>query len=81
MVELAKAKAAEAPKVLRGSAVYSWLRRWVAILSKAGMDSFVTTLVENDAQKTELWNSTVPPLGVVLCAAPEDPGVSRLGLR
>ena len=79
LVELAKAKAQEASAVLRGSATYSWLQRWVAILSKAGMDSFVATLLDNNAQKTELWNGTAPPLGAVLCAATEMPGVSRMG--
>ena len=81
LVELAKAKAAEAPKVLRGSAVYSWLRRWVAILSKAGMDSFVTTLLgeQEGGTDTDLWYSPVPPLGAVVCAAPEAPLYSRLG--
>ena len=81
LVELAKAKAAEAPKVLRGSAVYSWLRRWVAILSKAGMDSFVTILLgeQEGGTDTDLWYSPVPPLGAVVCAAPEAPLYSRLG--
>ena len=54
LVELAKARAEQAPAVLRGSAMHSWLRRWVAILSKAGMDSFVTTLLYGDANKAEL---------------------------
>ena len=71
LVGLAKAKAEEAPKVLRGSTVYSWLRKWVAILSKAGMDSFVTILLgeQEGGTDTDLWNSATPPLGVVLCAA------------
>ena len=81
LVELAKAKAQEAPKVLRGAATHSWLRRWVAILSKAGMDSFVSTLLYEDANKAELWNSMAPPLGAVLCAAPEPPEKSRMGPR
>ena len=51
------------------------------MLSKAGMDSFATTLVEEEAGGTELWNGTAPPLGAVLCAAPEPPEVSRLGPR
>ena len=51
------------------------------MLSKAGMNSFVTTLVEGDAYNTELWNGTTPPLGVVLCAAPEPPEMFRLGVR
>ena len=81
LVELAKAKAQEATPVLRGSSMRSWLRRWTAMVSKAGMDSFVTTLLYEDANKTELWNGTEPPLGAVLCAAPEPPDTSRLGLR
>ena len=81
LVQLAKTKAQEAQPLLRGAATHSWLRRWVALLSKAAMDSFVTTLVEGNAQKTELWNTAEPPLGAVLCAAPEPPSCSRLGLR
>ena len=79
--ELAKAKAEEAPKVLRGSMVHSWLRRWVAILSKAGMDSFVTILLgeQESGTDTDLWNSITPPLGVISCAAQEAPVTSRLG--
>ena len=80
LVDLAKGKAEEAPKLLWGSAANGWLRRWVSMLSKAGMDSFANTLLHNTAD-TELWNSTVPPLGVVLCAAPESPACSRLGVR
>ena len=81
LLELAKAKAEEAPRVLKGAATNSYLRRWVAILSKAGMDSFVTTLLDGDAYRTELWNGAAPPLGAVLCAAPEPPMYSRLGFR
>ena len=81
LVELAKAKAQEAPALLRGSAIHSWLRRWVALLSKAAMDSFVTTLLEGNVYSTELWNNTAPPLGAVLCAAPEPPEDSRRGPR
>ena len=79
--ELSKAKAEEAPKVLSGSMVHSWLRRWVAILSEAGMDSFVTTLLgeQEGGTDTDLWNSATPPLGVVFCAAQEAPVTSRLG--
>ena len=76
----AKAKAEEAPKVLRGSATHRWLKRWVSLLSKAGMDSFVNTLL-NGAEDTDLWNSATPPLGVVLCAAHEAPANSRMGPR
>ena len=50
-----------------------WLRRWVSLLSKAGMDSLASTLLYKTAEHTELWNSDTPPLGVVLCAAPEPP--------
>ena len=81
LVELAKAKAQEATPTLRGSATHSWLRRWVALLSKAAMDSFAATLVEGSAEKTELWNGAAPTLGAVLCAAPVPPASSRLGPR
>ena len=78
LLGLAKAKAEEAPKLLRGSATHGWLKRWVSLLSKAGMDSFVNTLL-NGAEDTDLWNSATPPLGVVLCAAQEPPQYSRMG--
>ena len=80
LVELAKAKAQKAAPVLRGAATYAYLKRWTALLSKAGMDSFANTLLHNTAD-TELWNSAAPPLGVVLCAAVEPPACSRLGVR
>ena len=78
LVDLAKGKAEEAPKLLRGSATNGWLRRWVSMLSKAGMDSFANTLLRGN-DDTELWNGTVPPLGMVLCAAQEPPVCSRMG--
>ena len=81
LLELATAKAQQAPVVLRGSATRAWLKRWVALLSKAAMDSFASTLVYGTAEKTDLWTSPTPALGVVLCGAPEPPEVSRLGLR
>ena len=80
LVNLARAKAEEAPKLLRGSATHGWLRRWVALLSKTGMDSFANTLLSGN-QDTNLWNGPAPPLGAVLCAAAEPPQYSRLGLR
>ena len=40
LVDLAKGKAEEAPKLLWGSAANGWLRQWVSMLFKAGMDSF-----------------------------------------
>ena len=67
--------------MLRGAVTHSWLKRWVALLSKAAMDSFAATLVEGDASKVNLWNGAAPPLGVVLCAAPEPPECSRMGPR
>ena len=79
LLELAYAKAEQAPAVLKSSATHSWLRRWTALLSKAAMDSFASTLVYGTAEKTELWTGPVPPLGVVLCAAPEPPVCSRMG--
>ena len=66
-LELAKAKAQEAPQVLRGSATHGWLRRWVSLLSKTGMDSFASTLVHGTARNIELWTSSTPFLGAVLC--------------
>ena len=81
LLELAAAKAQQAPVVLRGSATRAWLKRWGALLSKAAMDSFASTLVYGTAERTHLWTSPTPALGVVLCGAPEPPEVSRMGLR
>ena len=81
LLELAKEKAMETTPTLRGSAVWSWLRRWVAVVSKAAMDGLASTLVHDTAEQTELWNAPQPALGAVLCAAAEPPDCSRLGLR
>ena len=79
LLELAQAKAQEAPRVLRGSATHSWLRRWIALLSKAAMDSFASTLLYGTAEKVDLWTGPVPPLGVVLCGGCDTPEPSRMG--
>ena len=81
LLELAHAKAEEAPQVLRGSATNGWLRRWTSLLSKAGMDSVAETLLHGTAASADLWNSVVPPLGAVLCAAPAAPQPSRMGVK
>ena len=81
LLDLAYAKAQQAPAVLRGHATRAWLRRWTALLSKAGMDSFASTLVHGTAKNTELWTSSTPYLGAVLCGTQEAPQVSRLGPR
>ena len=54
LVELAKNKAEQAPRLLNGSATNGWLRRWVSLLSKAGMDSVASTLLYGIANNTEL---------------------------
>ena len=81
--QLAVAKAQEAPVVLRGSATVDWIRRWVAMLSKAAMDSFACTLVFGDAAQADLWTSAEPPLGAVLGGACDAPVTvpSRMGPR
>ena len=79
LLELAHAKAQEAPALLRGTATHSYLRRWVALLSKAAMDSFASILVYGTAENAELWTGPVPPLGAVLCGGHEAPQCSRLG--
>ena len=70
LLELAEAKAQQAPQVFRGSAIRAWLTRWVALLSKAAMDSFASTLVYGTAENTEFWNGPLPALGVALCSTP-----------
>ena len=54
LLEVAKGKAEEAPKLLRGSATKGWLRRWTSLLSKAGMDSLASTLLHDTAANTDL---------------------------
>ena len=54
LLALADAKAQQAPAVLRGHTTRAWLRRWTALLSKAAMDSFASTLVYGTAEKTDL---------------------------
>ena len=80
LLQLAKAKAQEASRVLRGSATHSWLRRWTTLLSKAAMDSLASILLYGTAQNTDLWVSPDPPLGSVLAeeAHGEGPEVSRM---
>ena len=81
LVELAKEKAQEAPKLLEGSATHAWLRQWVSLLFKADMNSLASTLLYGTASKTELWNEATPPLGAVLSARAEPPQHSRRGPR
>ena len=76
---LARAKAQEAPRALRGSAYHAYLRRWVALLSFSAQDSLAETLVHGTAQKTELWNDWAAPLlSQVLNDTHEGPDYSRL---
>ena len=81
LLELAKGKAEEAPKLLRGSATRGWLKRWVSLLSKTGMDSVAHTLLYGNTSDTELWTSNVPTLGLILCNGHEEPAPSRMGPR
>ena len=79
LLQLAKAKAATAPRVLRASATVAWLRRWITLLSKTAMETLADTLLYGTADHTEHWNNYEPPLGVVLgSAAHEPPACSRL---
>ena len=81
LLELARGSAEEAPRLLRGSATRSYLRRWVSLLSKTGMDSLASTLVYSTAENTEHWIGAAPTLGKVLCQSAETPQCSRMGLR
>ena len=78
LLQLAKAKAEIATPVLRGSATVGYVRRWTALLFKAAMESLADTLLYGSANHSELWNSCIPPLGVVLEGAHEPPECSRL---
>ena len=81
LLELARGSAEEAPRLLRGSATRSYLRRWVSLLSKTGMDSLASTLVYGTAENTEHWIGAAPTLGMVLCQSAETTQCSRMGLR
>ena len=81
LLELARTKAEEAPRLFWGLATNGWLRRWTSLLSKAGMDSVAETLLHGTAQTANVWNGVEPPLGAVLCGDAAPPQCSRLGLR
>ena len=80
---LASTKAREAPQVLQGSAYHSWMRRWLAMLSVAGMRAFADSLLHGTARTTEALAGEEPELGDLLGDEPHarDTDVSRLPLR
>ena len=65
-MQLAKAKAESATKVLRGATATAYLRRWTTLISKAAMESLADTLLFGTAAHTELWYKPEPALGAVL---------------
>ena len=60
--QLARAKAREAPWVLRGSALFSWLRRWTTLVSVAAQDALATTLLTGDAVDLDGADGNAPEL-------------------
>ena len=79
LLQLARAKAATGPSVLRASATMAWLRRWTSLVSKSAMEALADTLLFGDASRTEHWSGLAPPLGVVFSSVREPPARSRLG--
>ena len=79
VLQLAAAKAREAPFVLRGSALFVWLRRWTALVSMAAQNAFASTLLYGHADAAHL-DGNVPELSAALGAdrLAEGPGWSRM---
>ena len=80
---LAAAKASDAPRTLQGSVYHKWLRRWVAMLSVAGLRAFADTLLTGSACNTEACGGVGPTLGQLLGDEPHEgeTEASRLPLR
>ena len=49
VLQLAAAKARSAPRVLQGSALFTWLRRWTALVSIAAQKAYANTLLYGHA--------------------------------
>ena len=67
---LASARAQEAPSTLQGSTYHFWKRRWLAMLSVAGMRAFADTLLHDTARSTETFGGEAPLLGQLLGEEP-----------
>ena len=80
---LASAKARDTPGVLQGSTYHAWKRRWVTMLSVAGMRAFADSLLHGTASSTDAVDGAQPTLSELLGEEPHAGQVeaSRLPLR
>ena len=63
LVQLAKAKARGAPKVLRRALVHGWLRRWTGMIAYAVHDALAASLVEETVSETIGTDGPEPQIG------------------
>ena len=67
-MQLAKAKARSAPKVLRRALTTAWLRRWVGMLSFAVHDAYAASLLEDPPGETVGTDGPEPTVGELAAA-------------
>ena len=81
--ELTRAKAREAPQLLRQTAALAWYRRWGCMLSVAAQTALAETLLAPTSPHLTELDGEPPPLGDVLATERdvEGPAFSRLPLR
>ena len=75
--DLAWAKAASAPLLLRAAAAHAWFARWTAILSVASQGAFAASLLGREPGSFAGCDGTAPPLSELL-VGPAAPSLSRL---
>ena len=68
LVQLAKAKARQAPQVLRKSLELAWIRRWTGMLTHAAMDAFAASLLQEQPSTEAGADGPEPPTGELLTA-------------
>jgi hypothetical protein len=69
LVHMAKAKAQQAPAILRTAMVAAWVRRWTGMLAHAAMAALADSLTR-EHYGTEACSAGPEPLrGELLCAA------------
>jgi len=78
--ELAWAKAASAPALLRASAAHAWFARWSAIIAVAVQGAFAASLLRWEPGIYTGCDGIAPDLSELL-VGPSPPSASRLPLR
>ena len=69
LLQVARAKARSAPRVLRQALTASWLRRWTGMIAFAVHDAYAASLVEEVPVDTTGTDGPLPALGDVLMTA------------